>query len=184
MNEKLDRQWEAAVSRHAEAVGRYLASAAAVPEELWRQPVAEGKWTPAEITEHVLLAYRTLVDQVRGGRGLRVQTGWLMRNVLRVAVLAPIMMTRRLPPGARAPRALRPGEAASPRDAALEELRRAAAEFEAELSARRHDEGLRLTHHLFGAVRPLKAIDFVAIHTEHHGRQLPAPRARSAGSTG
>ena len=172
MNQTIDKRWDEALARHGAVVNSFLESAAAVEEEAWHTPIGEGKWTPAQIAEHLILTYTTLVRQVQGGQGLRVQTGWLLRHVLRVLVLAPIMWLRKIPPGAKAPRDLRPGGDATTREVSLERLRAAAAEFEDEIARRRDDKELRLTHHVFGSVKPLKGINFVAIHTEHHGRQL------------
>jgi hypothetical protein len=98
------------------------------------------------------------------------------------------MRTRRIPRGARAPRELAPREVEATREAALDRLREAAARFEQALLARSGDPKLALTHHIFGSFPAIEGIDFVAIHTEPHARQLealaqrgtPQPRAASA----
>jgi hypothetical protein len=176
-----DQSWNDAFARHSAAVRRFLATAAALDEAAWQKPVGEGKWSPAQIAVHVIQTYEVLVAQLRTGEGLRVQTGWALRQFLRVAFLKPILLFRRIPPGARAPRALRPGNAGPSREDGLARLRDAASAFEGEMLARRDQKGLHLTHHLFGAVYGLRALEFVSIHTEHHARQLPerAVAARS-----
>ena len=60
-----------------------------------------------------------------------------------------------------------------PRETALKQLKDLSVEFETEILSRRSDEKLRLTHHVFGQIKPLKGVDLAAIHTEHHTRQLP-----------
>ena len=73
---------------------------------------------------------------------------------------------------------------------------RRAGRFEQALLARSGDPKLALTHHIFGRFPAIEGIDFVAIHTEHHARQLEAlrealaprgtprgtPRSRTAGA--
>lgn len=171
------KKWDDALARHAAAVAGYVATAAKIDDAAWREPVEEGKWSPAEITHHLVLAYEAVVREITGGAGLRVQTGWLLRLFLRPTFLRPILKTRKLPRGAKAPRSLLPDVGDMSREEALERLRSVAGEFEREIDARRDRKDLRLTHHVFGAIKPLEGIDFVAIHTEHHCRQLPGAAA-------
>jgi hypothetical protein len=177
MSADLSPAWREAVERHSAAVRAYVEAASRVDEASWREPVGPDKWSPAEITEHVTRAYEVLVTQIGGGAGLRVRTGWVVRQALRLTVLRAIMRSRRIPRGAKAPSELRPVAPDSPRDAAIEALGAAASRFEAALLERRGDPSLRLTHHFFGDIEPLEGLDFVAIHTEHRGRQLPSARA-------
>src|SRR5262245_65783641 len=127
MARDLEAKWKQIGDRHSAAVEGFLGAAAAIDEAAWRSPLADGKWTPAEVTQHVTQTYEVLTGQLRTGKGLTVQTGWLLRQVLRVVVLRPIMWTRRLPRGAKAPRALRPGAIDLSQAAAIERLRAVAA---------------------------------------------------------
>lgn len=167
-----EREWAKAIEGHAAAIEDYLGTAARLDEPAWRISVAPGKWTPAEITEHLVRTYQVSLEQLRGGRGLEPRVGAFLRQILRLAILPRIFRTRRLPRGARAPREIRPADRGLPRQAALDEFRGLADEFETEMSARRADGDVRLTHHIFGKFEPVRAVDFVAIHVEHHGRQL------------
>lgn len=165
-------KWTVVTDRHTRSVAEFIDAAAGIPAERWLEPVAEGKWTPAQITLHVIQTYVVMTRQLRTGVGLRVQTGWLFRQVLRQVVLRAIMSTRRLPKGAKAPKDLRPGDTAIGKDEAIDRLRAIVTEFEKELQSRRDQKGLQMTHHIFGSVDALKGLDFIAVHTEHHGRQL------------
>jgi hypothetical protein len=169
---QLERQWKTITERHDAAVEAFLAAARDLAPVRWHAPIADGKWTPAQITQHVIQTYEVLIRQLRTGQGLTVQTGWVLRQVLRVVVLRPIMWFRRLPPGAKAPRDLRPGQRQIEQDEAVVRLRGVVAEFKRELMTRRGEKDLQLTHHIFGSVDALNGLDFVAVHTEHHGRQL------------
>jgi hypothetical protein len=172
-------KWEQIALRHTVAVRRFLEAGAELSPAQWQTPIAAGKWTPEQITQHVIQTYDVLTRQLRTGEGLRVQTGWFLRQVLRSVVLRAIMWTRRLPPGAKAARALMPTGVEIGKAEMLEQLRTLAAAFEDELQVRRNDEGLHLTHHLFGSIDALRGLDFVAVHTEHHGRQLSRQSRRT-----
>ena len=47
-----------------------------------------------------------------------------------------------------------------------------AREFEAAARTSETVKGRKLTHHIFGEIDVLPGIDFVAIHIEHHQRQI------------
>lgn len=172
MSSANNAKWAVVSERHARAVSEFLDAANGIPAERWLLPVADGKWTPAQVTVHVIQSYEITTRQLRTGEGLKVQTGWLVRRILRQVVLRPIMWTRKLPRGAKAPKILLPGETAIGRDEALDRLRIVVAEFEGELRARRDQPDLQLTHHIFGSFDPCTGLDFLAVHTAHHGRQL------------
>jgi hypothetical protein len=179
MADQLDTRWNEISERHSAAVREFLTVGTALSAAWWRAPIAAGKWTPAQITQHLIQTYEIVIRQLRTGEGLNVQTGWLVRQVLRIVVLRPIMWTRRLPPGAKAARVLLPDVTEIDQGTALARLRDVAAEFEAELSARRGQAGLQLTHHIFGSVDAVDGLDFVAVHTEHHCRQLSRVMSRA-----
>jgi len=169
---ELEKKWRRIAERHSVAVERFLSVGSELSDGQWRAPIEDGDWTPMQITQHLIQTYQVLTRQLRTGRGLTVQTGWLLRQVLRLLALPPIMLFRWLPSGVKTARDLLPVVTPIDRDTALMRLREAAAEFEAELLARRGQERVVLTHHIFGSVNALNALDFVAVHTEHHGRQL------------
>ncbi|MEP6768361.1 MAG: DinB family protein [Acidobacteriota bacterium] len=180
MGDTVQREWTEAVGRHRAAITDYLRVASSIEEPVWRLPIGPNKWTPAQITDHVFRTYQVAVEQVRGGPGIRVRYGFLLRQILRVLFLPRIFRTRRLPRGAKAPREIFPGDSEILREMALRRLDELSSEFEREILLRRDDRSLRLTHHIFGEIEPLKGVDFIAIHTEHHGRQLSDRGSESA----
>ncbi len=172
-HDTVPQKWTDTIETHRAAIADFARAASAMEEEAWRLPVHPGKWTPAQITDHLLRTYRIVLDQLRGGPGIKPQYGFLLRQILRLAFLPRIFRTRRLPAGAKAPVEIRPADSNIARETALRQLTDVSAEFETEMLSRRNDKDLRLTHHVFGAVKPLRGVDFIAIHTEHHARQLP-----------
>lgn len=171
-HEGLPAEWRAALERHAAATRSYGATASGVAAGAWTAPVGPGKWTPAEITEHLNLTYDVAMPQLNGEAGIRVRTNWLLRVILRATALRWIFRNRALPRGAKAPREVKPEHVADTQSEATERFARLAREFDALVSTRWQDGSVRLTHHIFGAIDLLAAIDFIAIHIEHHHRQI------------
>jgi hypothetical protein len=50
-------RFERAAQRHSEAVESCAATIRAVPAAAWTRERAAGKWTPAQIAEHLRIAY-------------------------------------------------------------------------------------------------------------------------------
>jgi hypothetical protein len=94
-------------------------------------------------------------------------------------ILPHILVHRSLPVRAPAPRETRPKAARAARAEALATLRHLGEEFERELDSARRSGSLGITHPYFGRIEPIKALRFVAIHMEHHRRQVE--RAGAAG---
>ena len=99
---------EQEIGKHRAVVDGYVETARAVAPERWRQPPAPGKWTPAQITDHLVRTYSLLTAEIGGAGGARVVTGPVRRSLLRLLVLPWIMRNERLPRGAKAPREIRP----------------------------------------------------------------------------
>lgn len=172
-DDTIEKEWTEAIERHRAVIADYLQTAARLDEQVWRLPVAAEKWTPAQITDHLIRTYEITLEQIRGGQGIKMQYGFPLRQILRLVLLPKIFRTRQLPRGAKAPQEILPEDSKMPRQTTLEHLIKFSGEFENEILSGRNNKNLRLTHHVFGDIKPLKAIDFVAIHTEHHARQLP-----------
>ena len=164
--------FEKAKAAHQAAVQSYLRAAAAVPEAQWNTPRRPGAWSPAQITEHLRLSYDMLGGEIAGGVGLRVRTSWWQRLIVRFKFLPGILEHGTIPPGARTPSELRPGEGPFPRDESLAALTSRAASCEAALGSRWNEPGAYATHHVFGRLTPKEILRFAAVHAEHHAAQL------------
>lgn len=170
----LPERWSSALVRHSAAVESYCSTARSIDETTWNAPIADGKWSPAEITEHLNRTYDVTLDQLNGGQGIRVRTNWFVRSMLRATALRWIFRRRALPRGAKAPREVKPDCVVDSRVDAIARMVLLASRFEDLVAERHQDAGLKLTHHIFGEIDLLPAIDFVAIHIEHHHRQIEA----------
>lgn len=166
-------RWEEARAAHREAATRFATRAAGVPAKHWTTARAPGKWSPAEIAEHLSLTYEHLLRELRGGPPARVKGSWLVRLAARYKFLPMLLRDGTIPPGVRAPREVRPQMPAEDRTEALERFQALAVDFEEEITSRRAAGGGALTHPYFGKLGPERGIRFVEVHIRHHTTQLP-----------
>lgn len=162
---------DAARAEHRASIERFVETANALPNDLWERPLAPGKWSPAQIAEHLRMTYEAVLRERVGGVGLRQRTPWWMLPILRLRFLPMILRDGVLPRGARAPREIRPGEGPFDRASVLAAFRELGTRAEESFAqARPNDRGF--THHVFGALPAAKAIRFATVHNEHHTRQI------------
>jgi hypothetical protein len=173
-------RWEEARAAHREAAALFVTRAAGVPAEHWKAARAPGKWSPAEIAEHLALTYEHLLAELRGGKAMRVKGSWLLRLGARYKFLPGLIRDGIIPQGVRAPREVRPEMPSGDSEQTLERFRMLSMDFENEITARRASGGGTLTHPYFGKLGPERGIRFVEVHIRHHTRQLPESRGVKA----
>jgi hypothetical protein len=165
-------KWRTAVLLHSEALAAVTRAAESVPGDAWRQPVQEGKWTPAEVVEHLTLAYDALLKELSGGPGMKYRPNAVIRFILRYTVLPRILRGEPFP-RARAPRETRPADTPLAQPEAVRRLRdrgaAAVAEMERALGSR---PGTKLTHAYFGRLPLTTGLTLIARHINHHRKQL------------
>ena len=151
------------------AAAAFRSGAAAIPSDAWERPRAEGKWSPAQETEHIVLSHELFLSQLHGGPPMRaIVTGWKLL-ALRALVLPWILRTGRFPRGARAPRESRPVAVGASRADLLGRLDRAVRGVSALLTA----DGSRvirppLRHPYFGMMTATQVVRLSTLHTRHH----------------
>jgi hypothetical protein len=166
-----DARWQAALDEHRVALAGFADAAQRVPAAAWKAPRAPGKWSPAQVAEHLVLAYEALLGELHGGPAMKPRARPWQQNVLRWIVLPHILFHRSIP-RAGSPREMRPGETGPDRAPVLHRLAERADELQRELDRARRAGAGHLTHPYFGRVPPVKALRFCAVHVEHHTRQL------------
>ena len=169
--------WATLVVRHSAAVEEFLRAAQEIDADRWIRPSAPGKWSPAEITGHLIESYHTFRSELAGGPGMRLRVGRIRRWVLRRTVLPRILSTGTFPDGARAPRETRPREVQPDPTTALHTLTTEADALVQELSDRMRSGRVRLTHAYFGRMSARQSLSFAIVHTRHHARQMAAVAA-------
>jgi len=158
----------AALEAHRDAVRAFLTAARAVSPAGWDRPRAEGKWSAAQVADHIALAYEAGCEALEG-RSTGPAPPRLLRPVIRTLLLRPVLMLGRFPMRSKSPSALQP--AASPADASslLNRLQTAATAFERRAAANPSDS---IDHPAFGRLALVDFIRLQEIHTAHHRSQL------------
>ncbi|HEV7590333.1 MAG TPA: DinB family protein [Longimicrobium sp.] len=167
-----DARWDEAADEHRAALAAFLEIAEGLRDDAWSSPWGPGKWTRAQVAEHLALTYEIAIRELTTGEGLRVRVTGVRQRLLRWILMPHILFHRSLPVRVTAPREVRPPEATAPRAAILRRLRELAVRWEAEMERAIRAGGGGLTHPYFGTIPPVKAMRFMAIHIEHHTRQV------------
>ncbi|MFL5448602.1 MAG: DinB family protein [Gemmatimonadales bacterium] len=169
--------WATLVVRHSAAVEEFLRAAHEIEADRWTRPAGPGKWSPAEITSHLIESYRIFRSELAGGPGMGLRLAPIRRWVLRRTTLPRILSTGTFPDGARAPRETRPREVQADPRVALHTLSTEADAMVQELSDRMRSGRVRLTHAYFGRMSARQSLTLAIVHTRHHARQMAAVTA-------
>ena len=170
-----DEVYETLLADHRSAVRAYTDKAKAVSSSQWFTPRAEGKWTPAEETLHLILAYEALTRDLLEGKTLRLRGTPFKRRLWRVIGMFNVLWRNRLYRGVTAPRELRPLPEKVSRDKLVPLFIQRVAEFEAAVEFTRSKDPQRtVTHPMMGALTLAHSLKFCAVHTRHHAAFLPS----------
>ena len=164
--------WEAVQQLHATAADEVVATAERVPADRWLQPRAEGKWSPAEVIEHLTLAYDVLLRELAGGPGMVIRTKLWQRLLLRFTMLPKILRGGGFPAGARAPRETRPVLTTTDQRTAIAAFRDRASQIAAAAVEAEKRGGVKLTHAYFGRASVCNSMLMCARHLQHHQQQI------------
>lgn len=166
-------KWEAVRKLHSDAAAAVAAAAERIPPEKWMAPRGAGKWSPAQVLEHLSLSYDVLNRELTGGPGMQIRTKLWQRVFLRFTMLPKLMRGGGFPEGARAPREVREPVGNPDQRAAIASFRERAAKFEALADGAQHSgRRVLLTHAYFGRSNVRNAVLLCARHVEHHEAQL------------
>ena len=165
-----------AADEHRKAVGECTATIRGVAAAQWTAARAEGKWTAAEIAEHLRIAYDPLLSEVGGGSGMAVRLPWWKQKLVRWKFL-PLILRGGFPKGAPAPREIRPTSHSATPEEAAHRLTRSAEEFLGRLAEAADRRTVRLTHPYFGKLTALEALTLLTSHARHHRAQFPGAKA-------
>ena len=166
-------KWEQIRKIHSSASAAFAAAAEGVSSEKWTVPRAEGKWSAAEIVEHLNLAYATLLRELTGGKGMQIRTKLWQRLLLRITLVPKLLRGEPFPANARAPREMRPASADPDPASAIARFREQSSRFEAVAhEAITRGRSPDLTHAYFGTASLATGVLLCARHVQHHEKQL------------
>jgi hypothetical protein len=163
---------EGAAAEHRAAIAAAAADFERVAGADWERPVRPGKWSPAEIAQHLTVAYSPAMSELAGGAGYARRFSPLMTRVARWVALGGILSGRKFPNGGKSPPEARPVGPFPPPAEAAARLRSAAEAFENTITEAHRSGGGRITNAYFGALTAPEALKLVAMHAEHHRKQL------------
>lgn len=173
-------RWTDAERQHAEAVAAFLVAASLVPDEKWRAPLGEARWSPAQMVLHIEQSYLLGVSAITGGPGMQSRRHPLVSWFGRTVMLPLMSLTRRFPKGVPAPREVRPdAEAAhaASRDALTARVQSAATAMLVALrEAVQSGRAVRMTHAYLGALDAYQTLRLLNAHTRHHATLLAPPK--------
>jgi hypothetical protein len=167
-------EMDAGLRAHHAALDAFLRQAESLSARQWETPRAEGKWTPAQETAHLALAYAAFAAAVRGGppRELRVPEARALE--LQRTVLPGILQGKGFPTGAKAPAETEPPERPGGQEVLLAQLRAAGHAFaDALTGAWPAGPDGRVVHPYFGPLRLPDLLGLLTAHMRHHAEYLP-----------
>jgi hypothetical protein len=165
-----------AVALHEAAVTEFAAAARIVARDAarWDAPLAEGKWSPAQITLHLIMAFEAVGRELDGGPAMALRTKRWHRLVLRFTIQRRLLRGGVFPGGARAPREARPPVPTEDAASLIARFEQLASELMARVNTlHAADPRARLTHPYFGALPLHETVYISARHVQHHRGQLP-----------
>ena len=163
---------DTAVRNDRAAVEAFSASALAVPSDRWGKPRVPGKWSPAQVVEHVVLVYEVGLKALNGASDLPAPPRFV-RPLIRFMMRRTVMRTGRFPksktvasfdPG--------PGAVAGSAEAMARRLEKASAAFDRHASEMVAAGARTFNHPVFGTFGVAEYVQFQAYHTRHHQKQL------------
>ena len=169
---RTDRRWDEVLEEHRDAIAGFLEVASRLDDGAWGEPWAPDKWTRGQVAQHLVLVYEALLKEVRTGERMTTRMPRWRQNMLRWIVLPHILFHRSFPGRPRSPREARPAEPLPPCAEVLRRLRELGERFETEVTQARRNGGGGLTHPYFGTIEPVRGMRFIAVHIEHHTRQI------------
>jgi hypothetical protein len=167
---------EAALADHHAAVEAFIAAARAMSARQWTTPRAPGKWTPAQIVEHLAITYEWGVELVKGtppGGG----APFFMRPIIRRMFVIPSLKAGRFTRAAKTLKIFEPSAAPPASAVVLPRLESAVASFETAIRSGRPGASQALNHPLFGSIPATEYLQLQSIHARHHHAQLAASAA-------
>lgn len=159
------------------AVLEFIVTARSLSARQWTTPRAPGKWTPAQITEHLAITYEYGVTLAKGEAkgGIPFFLKPLARRMIVDSTLKAGRFTRK----GRTPRMFEPAKVSSDADIVLPRLEKAVDDFERAIVSGSPEARHTLNHPFFGKIATTDYLRLQAIHARHHHEQL-AVSARAA----
>jgi hypothetical protein len=160
-----------AIAANRDAAKKFLATARNVAKEKWAAPIAPGKWSPAQITEHVALSTEVALKAIKGDKSMGSIPGFL-RFIPRKLGFDPSIKKGRFPEKQRGPAIFKPSDGHANYEISAARFERAVSNLESHARELAKVGTTAFEHSFFGRVAVADYVKFNALHSEHHERQL------------
>jgi hypothetical protein len=161
---------ETALADNRAAIEEFVAAARAVDASKWATPLAEGKWSPAQIAEHLAVTYEYNRKVVTGTAGKGAPK--FLQPLARWFVVTKTLKAGRFTRKGRAPKIFQPSAAPPAAATVLTRLTTAVAGFENDIRSGHPEARHTVAHPFFGTLPTVDYLRLQAIHTRHHRSQL------------
>lgn len=151
---------------------RFLSCIDQVDPADWNSAERAGKWSAAEVVEFLILYYEVGLRELAGGDRPRLESGSVVRLLLRWFLLPHILFHRSFPIRLKVPRDFQSNGLDLTRDAARKLLFNLTRRYEVEIERAALDSSFRLTHPYFGEIRPEASLRYAAVQLEWYGRGI------------
>ncbi len=164
----------AEVTRLNESVtAAILGKGKGIPSDRWTTPRAPGKWSPAQVVEHVTKSYEGHRDMAAGrvpAGNVSVVKQWIARTIFlpKMFKLGDFPGNRQL----KSPEFIVPSDQPALKQELLTRFETAAKGLEVDLQRLEAEGKDRVMHPFFGPLKPADFLHFVAIHARHHEPQI------------
>jgi hypothetical protein len=167
---------ESRLSANRAAMSSFLAAAKSVASEQWAQPVAPGKWSPAQIADHVAISYEVAVRVIAGDSKMGSAPRFV-RPIVRAVGFNRILRNGAFPEKLKGPQVFAPSTGHPSYEASAARLEKAVASLESQARDMARAGARGFDHPIFGRVSVADYVRFSELHARHHESQLPIQRA-------
>ena len=153
------------------AVLHFVSVAHTVPADAWTRPTAAGKWSPAQVAEHVAITMDQSVA-ILEGRSAPVSLPRLLRPLVRRFMLHPMLQRGRFMRGGKAPKDFIPSAAGVSQAEVAAVLERSLVAYEQSIARQRQAGRDTFEHPVFGRIPLVDYVRLNELHARHHEAQL------------
>jgi hypothetical protein len=161
---------ETALADNRAAIEEFVAAARGIDAAKWGAPLAEGKWSPAQIAEHLAITYEYNRKVVSGTAGKGAPK--FLQPLAKWFIVTKTLKAGRFTRKGRAPKIFQPTTTPPAAAAVLTRLTAALAGFENDIRSRHPEARHHVAHPFFGTLPTVDYLRLQAIHTRHHRSQL------------
>lgn len=162
---------ESAIAAQRKAADAFKAAALRVNESAWNTPRAPGKWSPAQVTDHVGVTVK-LARGAMGGKSPMGSLPFFLRPILRSFFFEPVLK-KGFPKKGKGHSVFAPAHSPMPRDQLCARIDSEVAALEADARAMANSGKVEFTRGFFGRVPVADYVMFNALHFDRHREQLP-----------